>query len=257
MIESAMHKAGKVVARIMPITGRKCCLCGHNVGRFLPYKGGWAEAPPLMRALRMIGSDLNHFECPWCGGNDRERHLLFYLRSLGLLDKMRDSAVLQFAPELRLTAFIEQAGPARHVQADLYPVKTGIEKFDMLAIPSPDETFDFVIANHVLEHVADDLKALSELRRVLKPGGLAILQTPFSNVLEHTISDPGVCTAEARLQLYGQEDHLRLYGRDIFVRFASAGFSSRVVGHRETLPQIDSDRWGINPDEPLFLFERI
>jgi SAM-dependent methyltransferase len=256
MIGVLTQKVRKLMARIPLGSERECLFCSHKIGRFLPYRGGWRAAPPLMRALQVVGSDLDHYSCPVCGCNDRERHLLLYLRESGLLDKMRGKSILHFAPEPRLAPVIAQAGPARHVRGDIFPAMPGIEKIDMLAISYPDESFDFVLANHVLEHVADDARALSELRRVLKSGGFAILQTPFSNVLEHTICDPGVCTTEARLQLYSQEDHVRLYGRDIFARFASAGFASRVTGHDEALPGIDPGRFGVNRNEPFFLFER-
>ena len=256
MIGRLTRKAQKLLARIALGSGRECLLCGNRVGRFLPYRDGWRAAPPLMRALRVVGSDLDNYLCPACGCNDRERHLALYFRELGLFEKVRGSAVLHFAPEPRFGPLIAQAGPASYVRADLTPTAPGIERIDMLAIPYVEGRFDFVIANHVMEHVADDTKALSELCRVLRPGGLAILQTPFSNVLDHTISDPGVTARETRLQLYGQEDHVRLYGRDIFASFTAAGFVSRVVRHDQALPAVDAKRYGVNPDEPLFLFER-
>lgn len=245
-----------LVARIPSGAARECCLCGHRLGRFLPYRGGWRAAPPLARALELIGSDLDHYLCPWCGANDRERHLWLYLTRGGILAGMEGRAVLHFAPEPRLTPRLQQVRPARHVQADLFPAHSGIERVDLLAMPYPDASFDMVMANHVLEHVSDELAAVREIRRVLRPGGLAVLQTPFSGVLEHTISDPGVKTAEARLQLYGQEDHARIFGRDIFERICSAGLVSRVRSHDEALPDVDGGRFGVNRREPFFLFTR-
>jgi SAM-dependent methyltransferase len=251
-----ISKVQKLIARIPLGAPRECVLCERRVGRFLPYRGGWRAAPASMRELQVIGSDLDHYECPACGCNDRERHLLFYLRGAGLLEKMRGKSLLHFAPEPRLTAFIERTGLVRHVRGDLFPSVAGVEKIDMLAIAYPDESFDFVMANHVLEHVDDDARALSELRRVLRSGGVAVLQTPYSGVLEHTLSDPGVSTAAARLERYGQVDHVRLYGRDIFARFVSAGFVSRVTQHDQALPDVDPVRFGVNRREPFFLFER-
>jgi SAM-dependent methyltransferase len=250
------QRAQRGLARVPLGAGRRCCLCGRRVGRFLPYRGGWAGAPPLMRVLKIVGSDLDRYGCPVCGCNDRERHLALYFRELGLFEKVRGSAVLHFAPEPKFGFLIAQAGPSHYVRADLTPAAPEIEKIDMLAIPYAEGSFDLVIANHVLEHVADDTKALSELHRVLRPGGLAILQTPYSSVLDHSLSDLGVTTEEARLQLFGQEDHVRLYGRGVFASFAAAGFVSRVVRHEEALPAIDAKTFGVNRDEPLFLFER-
>ena len=245
----------ELVARVPWGEERVCCMCESRVGRFLPYRGGWREAPPMMRIFHVVGSDLDHYLCPICGCHDRERHLLLYLRQLGLLEKLHGSSVLHFAPEGLLTGFIGKAEPARYELADLFPSRPGIQRIDLLAIPYAAGTFDWVIANHVLEHVSDDARALMEVRRVLKKGGHAILQTPYSALLASTLCDPGICSDDCRLQIYGQEDHVRLYGRDVFARIASAGFVSHVAEHAHALPDIDPARHGINAEEPFFLFE--
>jgi len=231
-----------------------CCICDTNICSFFPYRGG--KRAPLMVTLDIIGSDIKNFGCPRCGCHDRERHLLLYLEAFGLLDRFEGAAILHFAPERRLSRIIQSKGPGRFVKGDLYPASNDIETIDMLAIDYPAESFDFVIANHVLEHVDDDLVALSELRRVLKAGAYAILQTPYSNKLTQTFSDPGIDSNSARYQAYGQEDHVRLYGRDIFARIESAGFKSRVATHEEKLAEIDPVKFGVNKKEPFFLFER-
>ncbi|HET9034257.1 MAG TPA: methyltransferase domain-containing protein [Dokdonella sp.] len=204
----------------------------------------------------MIGSNPDQFECPRCGAHDRERHLFMYLEETGLLANLAGKSVLHFAPEKRLGQHISAATPARYVPCDLYPGSPDVQRVDMLDMPFDEGTFDLVIANHVLEHVDDDLKALSEIRRVLKPGGHAILQTPYSAKLHHTWQDPGIDTDAARSQAYGQADHVRLFGRDIFVRFTSTGLVSCVRQHDEVLPGVDAIKLGVNPKEPLFLFRR-
>lgn len=209
-----------------------------------------------MFALAMTGSDLDNFSCPECAAHDRERHLYLYLERLGILETIKTAQILHFAPEGRLTRLIEKLGPTRYVRADLFPNDATIEKIDMLDVPYSANTFDIVIANHVLEHVMNDLQALSELHRVLKPNGLAILQTPFSAKLEATFQDPGVDSDVARLHLYGQEDHVRLYGKDIFRRFASSGLIAEIHTHAEVLADIDFMKYGVNPQEPLFLFKK-
>jgi len=210
-----------------------------------------------MVALETIGSDVKNFGCPNCGCHDRERHLMLYLDEMNLIDKFQDAAILHIAPERWISELIRKKGPANYVQGDLYPTSDAIETIDILAINYAAETFDFVIVNHVLEHVDDDLVALSELRRVLKVGGFAILQTPYSSRLTKTFSDAGIQGDFARLQAYGQEDHVRLYGNDIFDRMESVGFRSRVVSHKERLSKIDPVKYGVNEKEPFFLFERV
>ena len=250
------RKIRRLFAAFVPPRRRHCLCCDHRVGRFLPYRGGGHGAPSLMGELAVVGSDIDNFSCPRCGSTDRERHLLLYLEAAGLLPALKDSVILHFAPEPQLSRRIAQACPARHVKCDLYPTAPDVQRVDMLDMPFDDESFDFVIANHVLEHVTDDLRALSEIRRVLKVGGHAILQTPYSSKLHRTWQDDGIDDGAARLQAFGQEDHVRLYGRDIFERFVSAGFVSHVRQHADLLADVDVIRAGVNPVEPFFLFQR-
>jgi len=245
----------KYVDRLYLPKGKYCCVCNTRVGRFFSYRGG--KRAPLMVAMETVGSNVQSFGCPQCNCHDRERHLFLYLNATGLFDRFQGAAILHFAPEQKLSRLIEAAGPETYVAGDLYPTSEHIETIDMLAIDYPSASFDFVIANHVLEHVDDDLLALSELRRVLKPGGCAILQTPFSRRLTRTFSDPGIESPDARYHAYGQEDHVRLYGSDIFSIIESAGFKSQVVTHDMVLADFDPIKFGVNEREPFFLFERV
>lgn len=256
MIRRAAKLFGYAIAGWLPGGQRQCVLCGHAVWRFMPYQYGTRSVQPLSRVLGVIGSDVTNFACPRCWAHDRERHLLLYLRASRLLDEIAGKTVLHFAPERRLQTVIERANPATYIKADLFPSSVRVRRVDMLAMPFDDRSFDFLIANHVLEHVADDRRALAEIHRVLRIGGYAILQTPYSPRLSRTWQDDGIDTDDARLVAFGQSDHVRLYGRDIFERFASAGLRSLVTRHEELLPDIDAVRFGINAREPFFLFRR-
>lgn len=251
-----LHDLARVAGRLPRAKARRCVCCGRRVGRFLPYRGGSAAAEPLMRSLRVVGSDLERFECPWCGAHDRERHLLLYLRATGQLDGLAGRRVVHFAPERRLSETLGQATGAGYSACDLFPVRPGVARVDIQAMPDATGSVDLLLANHVLEHVDDDLAALREIARVLAPGGAAILQTPYSPVLHRTWSDPGIVDPEARRRAYGQEDHVRLYGRDIVDRFASVGLEPAVRSHAAVLPDVDPDAAGVNPAEPLMQFLR-
>ncbi|WP_420835541.1 class I SAM-dependent methyltransferase [Haliea salexigens] len=206
--------------------------------------------------MKIVGSDVDNFECPNCGAHDRERHLFLYLNAADLFTKFCGKDILHFAPERHLSARIAECSPNTYVKADLYPYTTDIVPLDLLDLPYPNCSFDFLVANHVLEHVGDDLRALSEICRVLRVGGAAILQTPFSERLNITWQDDGIDSASARLIVYGQEDHLRLYGNDIIKRFSSVGLSPLVATHVGLLPSVNASMFGVNPHEPFFLFER-
>ena len=251
------RRAAAALPLPLPARGH-CCICGATVAAFLPYAPGLRtfRVPALMEALGVVGSDVRRFSCPRCMSHDRERHLLLYLRALGMEPQIPKLRILHLAPERHLSGWIAARRPSAYVRGDLYPSEPGIERLDLQGLPFPDGSFDLVIANHVLEHVEDDGRALREIARVLAAGGQAILQTPYSAVLASTFEDPGVTSPAARLQAYGQEDHVRLYGRDIFQRFSAAGLTDAHLTHAQALPELDAFRHGVNPAEPLFLFRK-
>lgn len=242
-------------ARFPMFRVRYCVACQSRVGWFLPYKRGQVISP-FLRALDMVGSDVGNFSCPRCWSHDRERHLFLYMRETGFLERLNGAKVLHFAPEAWLSRVIANQSPLVYIKADLHPSSADVEKVNMLSIQYPGDEFDVVIANHVLEHVLDDGRALAELYRVLKPGGFAVLQTPYCAKLKNTFCDSGIDDDESRLQAYGQEDHVRLYGSDIFLRFEAAGFVARTRKHEDVLSMFDPIKYGVNGSEPFFLFEK-
>lgn len=251
--EAIVRKVVEFTARI-PLNLHECVICGHTLARFLPYRDGGQGVPALMRALDVVGSDVDNFSCPWCHSHDRERHLFLFMQASGLFSFIKGKRVLHFAPEMHLSRFVEEAGAGVLIRCDLHPWTPDMVKVDLLALPYTDGYFDLLIANHVLEHVEDDRRAVAEIARVLKPGGYAILQTPYSDVLERTWEDPGIRSGQVRLEAFGQEDHVRLFGKDIFDRFAQQGLEPKVQLHEELLAGYCSQRFGLNEREPFFLF---
>lgn len=229
--------------------------CRRTVPAFLPFRAGACSLPPILRDLDLVGSELDQFRCPRCGSTDRERHLLAYLERLRPIE-FRGKRILHFAPEPALRRWILSQHPLEYIQADLIPSEPEVVKIDITTMPFEAGSYDVLIANHVLEHVHDDSMALHEISRVLRSGGHAILQTPFVTRLPATLEIEGIRSASARLALYGQEDHVRLYGADLIARIEANGISSRTASHGELLSDIDSVRYGINPREPLLLFAK-
>jgi hypothetical protein len=97
---------------------------------------------------------------------------------------------------------------------------------------------------------------MKEIFRVLKPGGLAVLQTPYSDKLSNTFEDEGIREDEVRLQAFGQEDHVRLYGKDLFLRLGSVGFIPRVLEHDVALKKYGESFYGVNRREPFICMSR-
>lgn len=235
---------------------RQCYVCGCSTDRFLPlFKD--STVSEFHRLFRVISSDVDNFYCPHCQCFDRERHLLMYFDTLGLWDRFSGLAILHIAPERLIRQRLKQLDVKEYVMGDLSPSSEEVKRIDVTAIPFPDAHFDLVICNHVLEHVPADSLALAEISRVLVRGGLAILQTPYSSLLANTFQDPNINTDELRKCLYGQEDHVRLYGLDLFTKIQSHGFELDIRRHQDVLPEYDGRRFGINEQEKLILARKI
>src|SRR6266480_1545314 len=148
MRASLSSRALGLVARGFAILGsaKLCYACNRRVGRFLPYRGGWKDVPPLIKALDVIGSDVENFSCPRCGAHDRERHLLMYFDRAGMWKRIAGANVLHFAPERVLAARISKARPARYVKADLFPKAEGVTREDVSTISYGDCTLGGVTA---------------------------------------------------------------------------------------------------------------
>lgn len=108
-------------------------------------------------------------------------------------------------------------------------------RMDITDIATPDNQFDCIICYHVLEHVPDDVKAMRELLRVLRPGGWAILQSAVRQNLDKTYEDPNIVSPEERRQVFGHRDHVRIYGRDYKDRLERAGFTVRLDNYVKEL----------------------
>jgi SAM-dependent methyltransferase len=231
---------------------RECYVCRRRFRHFAKFQGGSRNIPELQRRLAVIGSDVDNFGCLFCDSHDRERHLFMYFDKTGVWDRVPGGQVLHFAPEKNLSARLAASAPLRYVRADLFPAAAGVERIDATAIPYPEGTFDLLLANHILEHIPDYRAALAEFHRVLKPGGVAILQTPYSSLLKENFEDENIDTDELRLFFHGQADHARTFGAHGLIRsLQEAGFELRIVHHRDLFDEEAAHRYGVNPSEDL------
>jgi SAM-dependent methyltransferase len=236
---------------------RYCVLCRMAVDGWSAFRGGTANRPPFMVHVEAVGSNVDRFACPNCDGFDRERHLHLYFDRLGLWSSIRKANVLHMAPEQHFAKAVLACEPSLYVQGDLFPSDPSIRKIDIENIGFDGSLFDFVICNHVLEHVSSPKSALREVHRVLKPGGRLVCQTPYAARLTRTFEEPLLQAPTDRRFLYGQEDHVRLFGLDIEQIIVSAGFGGRLVPHAELLQGIDPESAGVNEKEPFFDFVRL
>lgn len=202
----------------------RCVVCGARLRRFEPR----GIDSPLFERLKIAPGGLRNVTCPYCHSYDRERLLYLYLR-----DKTdaftRPQRILHFSPEPCIAQRMKQAGHEVYATVDLFPEPEVVVQSDICRLGFQTDAFDALICCHVLEHIPDDAAAMRELLRVLKPGGWAVLQVPLSGVLEHTDEDPMITGKEERLARFGQEDHVRVYGRDYHDRLRNTGWFVEIV----------------------------
>jgi SAM-dependent methyltransferase len=205
----------KIVLRNFFLRGTsvQCPICNRSFVTFLPF-----GEPPRANAI-----------CPNpnCGSLERTRMYWLYLTGKDgfFTNKKR---LLHVAPERGLfkrfmeSAAIEYFPVDKFSKGYVYPA--GTRSMDVCDLKFEDGYFDYIICSHVLEHVPDDRKGMSELFRVLKKGGEGIIQVPMDTSKEKTFEDPTVTDPAMRAKLFGETDHLRMYGRDYADRLASVGF---------------------------------
>jgi SAM-dependent methyltransferase len=231
---------------------KKCYVCHETFYRFSKFRGGSKNRPEFMKKLDMVGSDPDNFFCYYCWTHDRERHLFMFFDKLNLWDQFKAGSVMHFAPEKNLSARIISLKPALYVKGDLYPKDASINKIDATAIPSADNTFDVLICNHVIEHIPSYLIAMKEIYRVLKPGGMAILQTPYSKLLKHNFEDENITTKEQRNYFYGQQDHARVVSEEQFFHdLEKTGFKLAIARNNDFFTHEECAYYGVNSKEDL------
>lgn len=213
----------------------ECPVCGNSFSKFLPYGVNARE----------------NVLCPACLSLERHRLIWLFLRNE--TDFFTSSLrVLHAAPEQTFLKRFKALENLDYTTADLESPIADLH-FDLHNIPLGDNSFDYFICNHVLEHVEDDKKVLGEILRVLKPGGKAILQVPLDYTLKKTYEDPSITFPAEREKHFGQKDHLRLFGLDYPDRLREAGFEVEEINYREKLGQELSEKYRLAKDEILYL----
>jgi SAM-dependent methyltransferase len=194
-----------------------CPCCGYSAEAFLPF--GVVPRPNAM--------------CPGCRSLERHRLLWkFFQDETDLF--AAPLRVLHIAPEARLQRDLSRLAHLDYVSVDLES-PLAMVRADITAMPFGDAAFDVILCSHVLEHVPDDGQAMREIRRVLRPGGWALLQSPMDERLAATFEDPAITDPDERQRRFGQRDHVRVYGRDYADRLRAAGFDVEVNDYASRL----------------------
>ncbi|MFT5231466.1 MAG: SAM-dependent methyltransferase [Planctomycetota bacterium] len=185
-----------------------------------------------------------------------ERHRLFWLYLSNETEFFsKQISVLHFAPE---QAFLKRFKKLKNISYTTTDLNSPIAdvKADICALPFKDHSFDFIICNHVLEHIPDDTKAMQELYRVLAPGGTAILQVPYDKNRIETFTDDTITDQKERAAIFGQYDHVRVYGMDYFNKLRSIGFQVEAIDYTTQLSKEDVQRFRLPKGELLPLCKK-
>ncbi len=227
---------------------------GKSFRKFLPYGYG-IQRPNVLSPSTL---SLERHRLLWLYLNDETDFLRPELDSGSRKILRKDSKdtetssvikVLHMAPE---QCFLKRFRKLNHdyITADLYSPIADV-KADITKLPFEDDSFDVVFCNHVLEHIPDDTKAMQELYRVMKKGGMGIFQIPQDLNRETTFEDDSITDPKERAKIFGQYDHVRIYGRDYFDKLRSIGFTVDEVNYTKKLSAELSDKYRLMKGEIL------
>ncbi|MCG8236548.1 class I SAM-dependent methyltransferase [Tenacibaculum finnmarkense] len=218
---------------------------GKSFRKFLPYGYG------IQRENALSPSTLSL---------ERHRLLWLYLQnetSFLSSDNSKNSEnsskklkVLHIAPEQCFLDIFRKQKNLDYITADLESPIADV-KADICDLPFKDNEFDVVFCNHVLEHITDDTKAMQELYRVLKVGGFGIFQIPQDLSREKTFEDDSITDEKERTKIFGQYDHVRVYGRDYFDKLRSIGFKVDEVDFTKKITPEKLERFALMKGEIL------
>jgi len=178
-----------------------------------------------------------------------ERHRLLWLYLQNETGFFKDNLkVLHFAPEQAFYKRFKNLPNLDYTTTDLNSPLADV-KADICDLPFKDNAYDFILCNHVLEHIPDDTRAMQEMYRVLKPGGTAILQIPQDLNRQATFEDNSITCPKERAKIFGQYDHVRVYGRDFFDKLRAIGFKVEEVNYGSKLSPAETDKYRIAKEE--------
>ncbi len=217
-------------------TGFECNCCGVSYNKFVPDYPS-AENANALKINAVIAGYGENILCPACLSTARERLIIALLSNQF---KITGKKILHFSPEKNIYRFIKTNNEV--ITADIAPmfyksIDSNIKNEDATRLSYADNSFDLVIGNHIMEHIPNDVKAMAEIYRVLKPGSRALLQVPYSITIAATIEEPEINDPQKQSALYGQKDHVRIYLlQDYINRLQSCGFIITLIEYKDLTP---------------------
>lgn len=229
-----------------------CNLCNSYLDEFQP--GSIAGDIELFKKHHIVGAGYRrNMYCPACKGDDRSRWVLYCLSNYTDIFSSHCN-VLHFAPEDNISQRIQSNSYCDYYSGDIL-IERAMHKIDITNIQFKDGFFDYIILNHVMEHIVNESEAVREIIRVLKPSGTIIMSFPICLDMV-TQEDENVISDNDRLQLYGQVDHVRLYGNDFLTRFKNYGLNIEVYSPVNCMANQDIEKYGFIRDDMLLMCKK-
>ncbi len=209
---------------------------GKNFRKFLPYGYGKQRENALSPSTLSL---------------ERHRLMWLFLRDeTTFFTSNKKLKTLHIAPEQCFLDIFRKQENLEYTTSDLESPIADV-KADICDLPFKDNSFDVVFCNHVLEHIADDKKAMQELFRVMKKGGFGIFQIPQDIARETTFEDNSITDKKERAKIFGQYDHVRIYGRDYFNKLRSIGFKVDEIDYTQKISREKLERFCLMKNEIL------
>lgn len=187
--------------------------------------------------------------CPYCGAYPRHRFLWLYLREHTDLFSGSPKRVLHVSPYTALKRKFKKQKNLDYVTSSPDQKEEDLI-LDLINTHQSENSFDVVLCSHVLEHIQDDQKAISEIYRILKPGGFALFMFPVKGKV--TYEDVSMVSPEDRKKYFLQEDHVRVYGEDVLFRFEKAGFEVSCVQPRECFSEAQIQKYNLFKTQRIY-----
>lgn len=219
-----------------------CPLCENSFRSWIRKKPPHGEN----HFSSLIKNNPPHGVCPLCKSLPRHRLLCLYLNKHSSIFEQKPCKILHFAPEYCWKNKINKISHIEYVTADISAPEADIHT-DITNTCFQDETFDYILCSHVLEHIPDDRKAINELYRILTFNGIAYIQIPYRDKAP-TYEDLTITDPQERKEKFGQFDHVRIYGTDFQSRLEASGFQVTQVYFAKELSWEDRQKYGLWDD---------
>ena len=228
-----------------------CPFCGHEG----PLELMGADRFPILQQLQVIGAGRRAARCPKCESTDKERLVFLFLKDIVRTEKLRQASILHIAPEPNLQKWLQSIS-SKYIAGDAFLQNQkfigDVRYVDICSTKFENNEFDYIICNHVICDIKNDIKALNELYRILNYNGIAILQVPVTKIA-NTVEYDNVQTKEEREIAYGYGYHERIYNDIDYIRLlGETGFEVEVCNYYK-----DFGLYGLNEKEDLYVCKKL